>query len=332
MAVRRKWVALGVMGIFVVAAALFGYGRWRHAQWHIETEDAYVRGHVYSVASRIPGTLLTLDVLENQAVEKGQTVAAIDPRDYDAALANAQAKLAESTADVAVKEANIAQARAQIAAVQSQLDLARADRARISALYERQSIPKQKYDQAVTAEAVAKAQLATIEKTVSLGTAGLGVSRMKVGTAQAQLEQAKLQRSYCTVVAPVTGVVSRKMAEAGNVVGPGQPLFAVVPLALDDIWVEANFKETQLKNVRPGQPCVLRADIDKGREVEGTVESISAGTGAAFSLLPPENATGNWVKVVQRVPVKIRINPGSDPGHKLRVGLSVQVSIDTRGK
>lgn len=332
MAVRRKWVALSVMGIFVIAAAVFAYGRWRHAQWHIETEDAYVRGHIYSVASRIPGPLLTLDVLENQAVEKGQTVATIDPRDYDAAIVKAEASLGEATADVTVKEANIAQTKAQIAAAQSQLDLAAADRVRIGALYERQSIPKQKYDQAVTAQAVAKAQLATIEKTVSLGSAGLGVSKMKVGTAQAQLEQAKLQRSYCTVIAPVTGVVSRKMAEVGNVVAPGQPLFAVVPLALNDIWVEANFKETQLKNVRPRQPCVLKADIDKGTEYRGTVDSISAGTGAAFSLLPPENATGNWVKVVQRVPVKIRIDPASDPGHKLRVGLSVQVGINTRGK
>jgi membrane fusion protein (multidrug efflux system) len=332
MVVRRRWVALTVMGIFVVASAAFGYARWRYAQWHIETEDAYVRGHIYSVASRIPGTLLALDVLENQPVEKGQTVATIDTRDYDAAVVKAEASLGEATADIAVKEANIAQARAQIAAAQSQLDLAGADRVRIGALFERQSIPKQKYDQAVTAEAVARAQLATIEKTVSLGRAGLGVSRMKVVTAEAQLEQARLQRSYCTVVAPVRGVVSRRMAEAGTVVAPGQPLFAVVPLALDDIWVEANFKETQLKSVRSGQPCVLRADIDKGREVGGTVESISAGTGAAFSLLPPENATGNWVKVVQRVPVRIRINPGSDPGHTLRVGLSVRVAIDTRRK
>jgi len=330
MAVKKKWVALIVLGIFVMAAALFGYARWRHAQWHIETEDAYVRGHIYSVASRIPGTLLALDVLENQEVKEGQTVATLDPRDYDAAVAKAEASVREAAADVAVKEANIAQAKAQIAAARSQLDLAAADRIRMEALYERQSIPKQKFDQAVTAEAVAKAQLATIEKTVSLWGAALGVSTSKVETAKAQLEQARNQRSYCTIVSPTTGVVSRKMAEAGNVVAPGQPLFAIVPLDSDDIWVEANFKETQLQHVRPGQPCTLRADINKGKEYTGTVDSISAGTGAAFSLLPPENATGNWVKVVQRVPVKIRINPGSDPDHKLRVGLSVKVAIDTR--
>lgn len=330
MAVKKKWVALAFLGIFAVAAALFGYVRWRHAQWHVETEDAYVRGHIYSVAPRIPGTLLTLDVLENQEVKEGQPVATLDPRDYDAAIVKAEASLGEATADVAVKEANIAQTKAQIAAARSQLGLAMADRVRIGALYERQSIPKQKFDQAVTAEAVAKAQLATVEKSVSFRSAELGVSRMKVGTSQAQLEQARLQRSYCAIVSPVAGVVSRKWAEPGNVVAPGQPLFAVVPLDLKDIWVEANFKETQLQHVRPGQPCTLEADIDKGKEYQGTVDSISAGTGAAFSLLPPENATGNWVKVVQRVPVKIKISPGSDPGHKLRMGLSVKVAIDTR--
>ena len=330
MAVQRKWVALLTLGIFAIAAALLGYIRWRHAQWHIETEDAYVKGHIYSVASRVPGTILTLDVQENQAVEQGRTVATIDPRDYDAAMLKAQASLAESDSDQMVKQAAIAQAKAQISAARSQLDLARADLARISALNDRQSIPKQKYDQAITAEAVAKAQLLTAEKTVTVGIAALEVSKMKIGTARAKLDEAQLQRSYCAIVSPIAGVVSRKMAEVGNVVAPGQPLFAVVPLALDDIWVEANFKETQLKNVRPGQPCTLRADIDKGQEYAGTVDSISAGTGAAFSLLPPENATGNWVKVVQRVPVKIRITPGSDPGHKLRMGLSVQVAIDTR--
>jgi membrane fusion protein (multidrug efflux system) len=332
MAVHRKWVALVILGIFVVAAGIFGYGRWKHAQWHIETEDAYVRGHIFSVSSRIAGTLLSLEVQENEAVRAGQTIATVDPKDYDAAVVKAEASTSEAAADCAVKEAAIAQAKAQVLAARSQLQLAASDLARIAALNERQSIPRQKYDQAVTAEAVARAQLAAAEKTVSLASAGLEVSRKKTETAEAQLEQARLQRSYCTIVAPADGVVSRKMAEAGNVVAPGQPLCAVVPLALNDIWVEANFKETQLKNVRPGQPCTLRADIDKGKVYTGKVDSISAGTGAAFSLLPPENATGNWVKVVQRVPVKILIDPSSDPEHRLRVGLSVKAAINTKGR
>ncbi len=332
MALKRKWVALLILGLFVAAAGIFGYVRWLHAQWYIETEDAYVKGHVYSVASRIPGTLLTVDVEDNQAVKAGQVIATLDPKDYDVAITRAGASLSEATADLAVKEASIAQAKAQVAAVKSQLELANQDLGRIAALYQRQSIPKQKYDQAVAGQAVAKAQLQSAEKAVSLWKAGFAVSQKKVETAQASLETAKLQRSYCTIVSPVEGIVSRKMAEPGNVMAPGQPLCAVVPLNLDEIWVDANFKETQLENVRPGQKCTLTADIDKGRKYTGRVESVSAGTGAAFSLLPPENATGNWVKVVQRVPVRIKIDPSSDPEHKLRVGLSVQVAIDTRSK
>jgi membrane fusion protein (multidrug efflux system) len=291
-----------------------------------------VKGHLHSVSSKIPGTLLTVGVEDNQPVKAGQEVASIDPRDYDAAVAKAEASLVEAQSALATDEAKIAQARAQQEAAGSQLDLARIEKERLSALYARQSLPKQKYDQAVTAEAVAEAQQAAAQKTVAATRAGLEVSRRKAGTAQAALEQARLQRSYCTIVAPADGVVSKKSAEAGMVVAPGQPLFAVVPLGLEDIWVEANFKETQIRNVRPGQSVRLWADMDKGKTYRGTVESVAAGTGAAFSLLPPENATGNWVKVVQRVPVRIRIAEGEDPEHALKLGLTVTVEIDTRSE
>lgn len=332
MAVQRKWIALIILLLFAVAGFLVGYVRWRHAQWHVETEDAYVQGRIYSVASRIPGTLLTVAVEENQRVEAGQTVATLDPKDYDAAVARAEASLDEASAAVVTNEASIAQAKAQVEAARSQLEFAKTELDRISALYRRQSIPKQRYDQAVTAHDVAKAQLLAAQKTVALATAGLEVSRKRVDTAKTALETAQLQRSYCAVTAPATGYVSKKSAEPGQVVAPGQPLFAIVPLAMDDIWVEANYKETQLANVRPGQRATIKADIDPGRPFTGRVESLSAGTGAAFSLLPPENATGNWVKVVQRLPVRIKFDPDTDPDHKLRVGLSVTVTIDTRSK
>lgn len=331
MASARKWVSLGVLALIALAGGSWGFFHWRHTRVFIHTENAYVRGHIYSVSSRIPGPLNTVDIVDNQEVKAGQVVATIDPKDYDVAIERAEASLAEAQARLATDEAKIAQARAQVEAAASQFDLAKIEKDRLSALYAKQSIPKQKYDQAVTAEAVAEAQQSAAKKTVSANQATLEESRRKVETAKAVLDQAKLQRSYCTIVAPVVGVVSKKSAEPGMVVAPGQPLCAVVPLDTADVWVEANFKETQLKNVRPGQRVKLWADIDKSRAYSGTVESISAGTGAVFSLLPPENATGNWVKVVQRVPVRIVLDEGTDPDHKLRLGLTVTVEIDTRG-
>ena len=331
MAAARKWISLFVLLLVALVGAIWGYLHWRHIQVFVSTENAYVRGHIYSISSRIQGTLLTIDVTDNEAVKAGQTIATIDPKDYDAAVAKAEATLNEKAAALAANQANIAQAKAQMEALKSQLNLARIELERASALFNRQSIPKQNYDRAATAEQVAQAQLVAAQKQVAATEAALGENARKVETAQASLDEAKLKRSYCTVVSPTDGEISRKSAEAGQVVAPGQPLCAVVPLDLKEIWVEANFKETQLTNVRPGQKVKLWADIDKRRTFTGSVESISAGTGAVFSLLPPENATGNWVKVVQRVPVRIKLDEGTDPEHKLRLGLTVTVEIDTRG-
>jgi membrane fusion protein (multidrug efflux system) len=192
-------------------------------------------------------------------------------------------------------------------------------------------MPRQKLDQATTAFEVAKAQLDAARKQVAAIRGSLQVSQSKEAQALAALEQVRLQRSYCTIWAPCDGFVTRKMAEPGMVVAAGQPLLTIVPLDSKEVWVEANFKETQLRNVRPGQKVALVADIDD-QKIPGIVESIGAGTGAAFSLLPAENATGNWVKVVQRVPVRIRLAEGADPHHKLRLGLSVSAVIDTRSE
>jgi len=332
MAQVRKWVTLGILGLLVLVGALVGYSRWRHAQLHVSTENAYVRGDIFTVASKVPGTLLTVEVSENQPVRKGDGIAALDPRDFDVAIKKAQASLAEAQSGLATDQALIAQLEAQGRAAQSQLDLARTEKGRVEALLARQSIPKQKVDQAVAQEEVAGAQVAAAGKAVSAARAKLVVSGTKVDSAQAALENALLQRSYCTIVAPADGVVSKKSGEPGTVVAAGQPLCAIVPLSTEALWIEANFKETQLRNIRPGQRVWIKADVDPDRTFDGTVDSVAAGTGAAFSLLPPENATGNWVKVVQRVPVRIRINPGSDPDHKLRLGLSVGVEVDTTSR
>jgi len=326
----KKWISLSAILAIAVVGIIWGIVSWHHSQIFVATDNAYVKGHVVSVSSRIPGPLLSVDVQENQLVKAGQIIANVDPRDYDAALARAEASLREAKSALGLNQAQIAQAQAQVEAVQSQKNLAELDRARLTALYERQSIPKQKYDQALTASEVASAQVNAASKQVAAAQGLRGVSESKVVVAQAALDNARLQRSYCAIVAPCDGVVSRKLGEAGMVVAPGQPLLAIVPLGQDELWVEANFKETQLKNVKPGQSVTLVADLDEKAIFKGRVDSISAGTGAVFSLLPPENATGNWVKVVQRVPVRIKLEPGADPGKKLRLGLTVSAEIDTR--
>ena len=286
MAAARKWISLSVLLLIALVGAIWGYLHWRHIQVFVSTENAYVKGHIYSISSRIQGTLLTVDVADNEAVKAGQTIATIDPKDFDAAVAKAQATLNESAAALAANQATIAQTRAQVEALKSQLNLARIEMDRASALFSRQSIPKQNYDRAATTEQVAEAQVTAAQKQVAAAEAALGVSTKKVETSRASLDEAQLKRSYCTVVSPVDGEISRKSAETGQVVAPGQPLCAVVPLDLKEIWVEANFKETQLKNVRPGQKVKLWADIDKRRTFTGSVESISAGTGAVFSSFP----------------------------------------------
>ncbi|WP_005034060.1 HlyD family secretion protein [Holophaga foetida] len=328
--ISKKGASLAAILAVAVAGTLWGTTEWRHGQLFISTDNAYVKGHVTAVASRIPGPLLTVEVQENQLVKAGQTLATIDPRDFDANQARAEAALQEAASSVSLDQARIAQAQAQVKAALSQKKLAELERTRFTALYERNSIAKQKYDHALSAAEVAEAQVLAARKQVAATQGLLSVSQSKVAGAQAAVAAARLQRSYCTITAPCDGYVSRKMGEPGTVVAPGQPICAIVPLGQEEVWVEANFKETQLRRVKPGQPVKLVADLDSRAAFTGRVESLSAGTGAAFSLLPAENATGNWVKVVQRVPVRIKLDPGADPNHKLRLGLTVSAEIDTR--
>lgn len=325
----KKWFSLGILLLLVVIGAAIGYARWLHNQIFVTTENAYVQGNVYMVSFKVPGKILDVSVTDNQPVKEGDVIAALDPHDYDMMITSAEAKLAEMVSGLVTDEAMIAQYQAQVAAAKSELNLADTELGRVEALYKRESLPKQNYDRALAQQQVASAQLEAAKKAVAASQAKLVVSQAKVDGARASLESAKLQRSYCTVVAPVTGFISKKSGEPGQVVAAGQPLCAVVPLGLKDIWVEANYKETQLQRVRAGQKARVWADIDKSKVYTGTVESLSAGTGGAFALLPPENATGNWVKIVQRLPVRIKINPETDPNHELRLGLTVTCEIDT---
>ena len=328
----RKWISFAVIVLVLASIAVAGYRYWQHSQVHPNTEDAYVSGDVFSVASRISGTLLTVDIGENQAVTQGQVIAILDPRDYEAQVQQAKAALDEARSALATNRAQIAQASAKADADASKLELARINLQRFAELYTRNSAPKQPYDNAVAAEHVAVADLAASQKALAAVQANLTVAEQHAKLQETRLANADLTRSYCTIVSPVAGIVSRKSAQVGQVVAPGQPLCAVVPLEGEHIWVEANFKETELRRIRVGLPATFHTDVEPDREYRGWVASLSAGTGAAFSLLPPENATGNWVKIVQRLPVRIAIDPGSNSDQSLRLGLSVHVEVDTLAK
>jgi membrane fusion protein (multidrug efflux system) len=325
----RKWISLAVILAVVLVVAVAATRSWKRSKIHPNTEDAFVGGDVYAVSSRIPGTLLTVDVVENQQVRQGQLLAALDPRDADAQVEQVETALAEARANLATRRAEIEQQRAKSAAEASRLDLARTNLARYKELVGKNSVPRARYDDAVTAELVAAEDLAAARKALAAKEADLGVADQRVRVQESHLKNARLNRSYCTITAVVDGVVSKLTATAGQVVAPGQPLCAVVPLKGEHIWVEANFKETELTRIKVGQPATFRTDVNPDRTYHGRVESISAGTGAAFALLPPENATGNWIKIVQRLPVRIAIDPASNGDGSLRLGLSVHVEVDT---
>ena len=326
----KKWVSLGLILAAAGAGAAAAWRIWRAQQVFVSTDDAYVRGHVVTVAARIAGQLRAVLVTENQPVRAGQRLATLDPRDLDQAVRRARARLAEARATLALDRVRTRQARSQVRAAKGRSNLAKAEHRRLAALAERNSAPRQELDQAVAADEVAAASLEQARQQVEVGRGQEALDRSKLRTARTSLDEALLQRGYCTVTAPCAGTVSRRMAEPGMVVAAGEPLLAVVPLGQEDLWVEANYKETQLARVHPGQPVSLRVDLDPTRTYQGTVESLPAGTGSVFSLLPAENATGNWVKVVQRLPVRIRLRPGADPEQRLRLGLSVTSVIDTR--
>jgi membrane fusion protein (multidrug efflux system) len=326
----KKWISLAVILGVVAAIAAFAVRSFHRAEAHPSTENAYVSGDVFPVSSRIPGTLVSVEVGENEQVAKGQVVATLDPRDADMQIEQARTSLAEARSGLAKDRAQIEQARARIVADESRLALARTNLARFTELSRRDSAPRARLDDAVNAEAVAAADLSASQKALAAAEANLGVSEQKVKVQQARLETAQLNRSYCSIAAPCEGIVSKKSAQAGQVVNPGQPLLAIVPLGTTHVFVAANFKETELKNIRVGQRVRFHTDVTPGRTYEGWVESLSAGTGAAFSLLPAENATGNWVKIVQRLPVRIAVVPESDTDQSLRLGLSVHVEVDTQ--
>lgn len=328
-----KW---GLGGAVLILGGVYGIHWYLWSRTHVSTDDAYVHAHIHQIAPRISGTVVGVYVDDNDLVKKGQPLVRLDPSDYEVALKRAMATHKRQVEIVQQKKSAVDAARAGLNLAIAQYDLAKKDYERYKYLFETEVIPQQQYDNAKTNLEVADARVKNAEETLNQAIADLGgdltappEERSIVREAREQQSQATLNLSYTNIYAPTEGYITSKNVEVGNKVNYGQPLMAIIPIRNEDVWIEANYKETQLKDMRVGNPVDVEVDAYPGKVFHGVVQSMQSGTGAALSLLPPENATGNWVKVVQRLPVRIFVLDKTDPEHLLRVGLSVKATADT---
>ena len=333
-------ILLVAVAVLLLAAVFPAIRYYRYFNSHVSTDDAYVDGSVGLISSRITGTVVKVFVSDNWRVKAGDTLLELDPGDYQVQVNGAQAQRERAHQTVDQLYAQVEAARSGLKLAESQLNQARIDYNRAKQLKAQGVVSSEFYDQASTALRVALATQGLANHQLKQAEAALGVSgedhahydRPVVRQADAALDAAKLNLSYTVIRAPFEGIVTRKSVHVGHRVEVGQPLMALVPIR--GLYITANYKETQLTNVRVGQPADIEADIYPGYIYKAHVDSISIGTGSAFALLPPENATGNWVKVVQRIPVKVVLDHPAPPDKPLRMGLSVEVTIDisdTRG-
>ncbi len=328
----KKFRGSVILLAVIVVGGWFGLEMFITSKTRIETDNAFIEARIVPVSSKVAGTVARVLVGDNQFVKRGDLLLEIDARDYRLQIAKAAAGvgMAENETGGELMKAEGARAALQSAKVrfeQAVVDLNRAEK-----LFARDVLPKEQLDRLTTAKRVSEAQLKEAEEALRRAQteAGLAVKsggKAKILQRKAQLDEAELQLSYTKIYAPIDGYITRKSIETGVNIQAGQPLMALVPL--QDAWITANYKERQITWLKPGQKVQFSVDAYPGKIFNGTVDSIMAGTGAAFSLLPPENATGNYVKVVQRVPVKISIDKKSDPERLLRVGMSVIPVVNT---
>jgi membrane fusion protein (multidrug efflux system) len=333
------WV---VMAVLVVAIGGYGTFWWTVARFFQSTDDAYLQADQVAMAPRISGYVSAVLVTDNQAVTAGQLLVRIDPSTYQAALAQQVATRDSRQADVVAAEAEyqqdqagVEQAQARLAGDQANLRFAEEQVKRYHGLAATGAEPPEKLsqmvnqrDQAAASVQVDLAALDASQKQVATARAKIGQAQSAVKAAQAAVDSAQLDVDHTEVKASIDGMVGDKTVQVGQFVQPGTRLLSVVPVR--DVYVVANFKETQLAGMRIGQHATVRVDALDGRELDAIVQSFAPGTGAQFALLPPENATGNFTKIVQRVPVRLRLQVDKDTLARLLPGLSVVVEIDTR--
>jgi membrane fusion protein, multidrug efflux system len=336
----------------VAVLALLGLG-WAARQWwygrtHESTDNAQVDGHLIPVLAKVGGYVAAVNVAENDSVNGGQLLVKIDDSEYKVRLEQANADLAAARAtaggagSTGQAQAQVSAAAGQQGALESQINAARANaenaRANLGRMQElaaKQIVSRQQLDAAQAASDAAEANLQALQRqagaagaTVTSAEAGVRLAQARLGSAQASKDNAELQLEYTQVTAPAAGFIAKKQVEVGQLVQPGQPLLTIV--SDTGTFITANFKETQLGDLKVGQPVAIEVDAYGKCEARGKVESVSAATGAKFALLPPDNATGNFTKVVQRVPVRIAVTKPCSTTQLLRPGMSVTVHVNTK--
>jgi membrane fusion protein (multidrug efflux system) len=338
---RRKLVFPIILGLVLVGALIFTVKEYLFLQSHSETDDAQVDGDISPVMARVSGYVTEIRFTDNQYVHAGDTLVILDDRDYkiklDQALAAqnaAQKSAAAIGAVISETQSNFAVQRANIEEAQVRLTKATQDYDRYKNLYDDHAITKAQLDQATAdrdaAQAMldaAKSQVPVLDKRVNTSREQTIATASQVDTRKADVEYARLQLTYTVITAPASGIVSKRNIQIGQLVQAGSPLFSVVH---DDLYITANFKETQLSSIKLNQKVDIRVDAFDKEVIPGTIESFSGATGAKFSLLPPDNATGNFVKVVQRVPIRIKIDADTSIMRRLRPGMSVDVTVHTK--
>jgi membrane fusion protein, multidrug efflux system len=303
-----------IIGLLVAVSLIWGGSKLYHSFLYVETDNAQIEGDIYPVISRIPGKVQEVLVKSNQKVNAGDTLIILDPSDYEVKRDMAEAALQNARASVSAAGATASAA----AATERKLS---ADLRRNRSLRQQDVLSQAEFDAVKAGAESSSAQLAAASSQHSAAAA-------QVKFKEAELRNAKLQLSYTTITAPASGHIAKKSVQPGQYVAPGQQLIALV--GSNDLWIVANFKETQLDKIAPGLPVTIKVDAYPGKEFKGKVESLSSGTGAQFALLPPDNASGNFVKVTQRIPVKIIFSEKPDKSRPLSAGMNVVVEIKVK--
>ena len=332
---KRTKILMGLAITLAAGALLYGAYWLFYGRWHVSTDDAYVHGNIVTVTPQVPGTVTLIDTDNTDYVKQGQMLVKLDDTDARSALSQAEAALAQTVRHVRSLYADESALKAQVAAQATALAQARRDYERNEGLRKVNGVSEEVYQHSRSAYQGDIAKLAATRAQLRSSRAAVSGTTLRthplVLQAEARVRDAWIALARTRIVAPVSGFVANRNVQLGERVEPGQSLLAVIPL--DEIWVDANFKETDLAGVRIGQPVTVTSDLYGGSvKFKGHVVGLDAGTGGVFALLPPQNATGNWVKVVQRLPVRIALDESQVVEHPLRLGLSMTATIDTHDR